>query len=406
MFAETFFDTNTIRVNKIIARMFIFSNLVGPLLMLGHLAGVFVVTYKYCLMIMGVTAIATVLMNVFVRLKIKPQTVKYMSLILLICLITVIGCASHVGIYILLGLAPFVSCLYMDTRFTFKVNFFSFIGIIPIVFVRALESAVEYPEVYPDIWAYVLPYGTGYVIELFFVGLVSCAISKLFRTTIERDRKKDNTILTMQQNYITSFANMVECHERFTGLHIKRTAIFVELIARQMVKRGDYVEELTESQIDFLIKAAALHDIGKISVRDEILMKPGKYTPEEYEQMKVHCEEGCRLIRENLCGVESDDFLNIAQDVALCHHERWDGSGYPHGIKNRKIPLCARIMAVADVTDALLSKRLYKDAFGFEESMKILEDGKGSQFEPCIVDALLDIKEKVREVHQKYHEKI
>ena len=163
-----------------------------------------------------------------------------------------------------------------------------------------------------------------------------------------------------------------------------------------------YSDVLTPEYIELLKKAAYLHDIGKISVLDSVLTKPGKYTDEEFDQMKIHCKEGWRLIEENLRGVESDDFLNIAGDVALCHHERWDGSGYPNKLKGEQIPLSARIMAVADVTDALLSKRLYKEALGLEETMRIMEAGKGTQFEPCIVDALLSIQGMVSEVAIKY----
>ena len=202
----------------------------------------------------------------------------------------------------------------------------------------------------------------------------------------------------MQSKVIISFANLVESRDTFTGEHIKRTAIYVELIARELVKQGLYTDVLTEENIQLYVNTAPLHDLGKIRVPDQILCKPSRFTPEEFEKMKIHSLEGYNLIDENLTGVESDEFLEIAKIMALYHHEKWNGTGYPNNVKGTDIPLCARIMAAADVLDALLSKRQYKDAMTVEQAMDIFRESSGSHFEPCIVDAVLACEDSIREV--------
>ena len=202
----------------------------------------------------------------------------------------------------------------------------------------------------------------------------------------------------MQNKVIISFANLVESRDSFTGEHIKRTAIYVELIARELVKKGLYTDVLTEENIQLFVNTAPLHDLGKIRVPDQILCKPSRFTPEEFERMKTHSLEGYNLIDENLTGVESDEFLEIAKIMALYHHEKWNGTGYPNNVKGTDIPLCARIMAAADVLDALLSKRQYKDAMSIEQAMDIFRESSGSHFEPCIVDAVLACEDSIREV--------
>ena len=159
-----------------------------------------------------------------------------------------------------------------------------------------------------------------------------------------------------------------------------------------------YTDVLTEENIQLYVNTAPLHDLGKIRVPDQILLKPSRFTPEEFERMKTHSLEGYNLIDENLSGVESDEFLEIAKIMALYHHEKWNGTGYPNSVKGTDIPLCARIMAAADVLDALLSKRQYKDAMTIEQAMDIFRESSGSHFEPCIVDAVLACEDSIREV--------
>ncbi len=189
-------------------------------------------------------------------------------------------------------------------------------------------------------------------------------------------------IRQMHDNLILSMATMVESRDNTTGGHIRRTSEGVRLLIEQM--KQDPELGLSEAFCRNIIKAAPMHDLGKIAVDDAVLRKPGRYTPEEYDKMKTHAAEGARIVHEILKETDDIDFHLIAENVAHYHHERWDGSGYPDGLRGEEIPFEARIMAVADVYDALVSRRPYKEPFTFEQADRIILEGMGSQFDPAL----------------------
>ena len=193
----------------------------------------------------------------------------------------------------------------------------------------------------------------------------------------------------MQSHIITGLASLIENRDVETGEHVLRTGVFVEMLTRDAIRDGIYRDQLNEQFVSKMTTLAPMHDIGKIVVSDKILRKPGRLTPEEFEQMKKHAAVGGDVIREVLEGVTNDDYLSFASDIATYHHERWDGKGYPKGLKGEQIPLAARIMAIADVFDALVSQRCYKEPFSFDESVKIIEEGAGTQFDPNLVGVFL-----------------
>lgn len=189
-----------------------------------------------------------------------------------------------------------------------------------------------------------------------------------------------------------ALANLTEARDDETGNHILRTQRYIEVLAQELAKLPQYAEVLTPEVIESYTKAAPLHDIGKVGIPDDILHKPGKHTPEEFEIMKTHAAIGANAISRALQGEEYQvemTFLNVAMDIAHYHHEKWDGSGYPEGLKHEAIPLSARLMAIADVFDALITKRIYKPAFTLEHTIQIIVDGRGKHFDPDVVDAFL-----------------
>ncbi len=194
--------------------------------------------------------------------------------------------------------------------------------------------------------------------------------------------KKTSRIMRMQENLILSMATMVESRDNSTGGHSFRTSEVVQIIVEKMLEAGD--PRATAGFATIMKKAAALHDLGKIGVDDEVLRKPGKFTPEEYEKMKKHAAFGADIVGRVLEDSADEDFRRIAVNVAHYHHERMDGSGYPEGLKGEKIPIEARLMAIADVYDALVSKRCYKEAMSFEEAFNIIEEGMGTQFDASL----------------------
>lgn len=202
--------------------------------------------------------------------------------------------------------------------------------------------------------------------------------------------RKTEDITRIQKSVIMSLADMVEARDGYTGAHIKNTQDYVRIIVEGLIEEGYKEDGFDENEGYMIIDAAPLHDIGKISVPDSILGKPGKLTDEEYEIIKKHTIDGANIVDQTLNNVEDDEYLETAHEIALYHHEKWDGTGYPIGLMGKEIPIGARIMAVADVYDALTSERSYKAAFTSEKASEILIEGRGKHFDSHLVDVFLD----------------
>ena len=215
-------------------------------------------------------------------------------------------------------------------------------------------------------------------------------------------RRYSDNVLKMQDGLITLIADMVEDRDSDTGYHIQKTASYVRIIMDGLKRKGYYAEQLTPQFVEYVVKSAPLHDTGKIKISDTILNKPGRFTPEEYEIMKKHAVYGKEIIDKAISTVEGESYLREASNMAGYHHERWDGKGYPNGLKEEEIPLSARIMAVADVFDALASKRVYKPAFPLDEALRIIEEGKGTQFDPRCVEVFLEAVPDIEAVLKEY----
>ena len=186
-------------------------------------------------------------------------------------------------------------------------------------------------------------------------------------------------------------------------LHSKRIRVSIFVDANpEMKKEGYYTDQLNPQYISTLVRSAPLHDVGKINIPDNVLNKPGKLTDEEYEIMKHHTTSGKHIVEIAINEMECGSYLEEARNMTAYHHERWDGKGYPEGLKGEEIPLSARIMAIADVFDALTAPRVYKPGFPLEKSLSIIEDCKGTQFDPKCVDALMDSLPEVKKVLEKY----
>ncbi len=226
-----------------------------------------------------------------------------------------------------------------------------------------------------------------------------------YKNDLEQDIERKNAILRehnekmlhIQDNVVIAMANLIESRDGDTGEHVKRTERFVNMLARAAQSSGYKPDILTDDYIELLSKAAPLHDIGKISISDTILMKPAKLTPEEFEIMKTHAKEGGRIVREVIGEIEERAYVDIAADVAAYHHEKWDGSGYNEGLSGEAIPLSARIMAIADVFDALISKRCYKSEFSLDKAFEIIEESAGSHFDPTLAEIFLKLRPEIED---------
>ncbi|MDA1089594.1 MAG: HD domain-containing protein [Proteobacteria bacterium] len=219
-------------------------------------------------------------------------------------------------------------------------------------------------------------------------------VERIRRDTEEIRRTRDTTILTL--------ASLAETRDNETGAHILRTQRYVKALAESLKDHPRFSDFLTEDAIDLLYKSAPLHDIGKVGIPDAILLKPGKLTDEEFEIMKTHAAIGNNSLAVAEAELGRNDFLGFAREISLSHHEKWDGSGYPQGLSGDDIPISGRLMAVADVYDALISKRVYKPAFPHEKAMEIILEGRGKHFDPDIVDALLDSEDTFKDIARVY----
>ncbi|MCR4728699.1 MAG: HD domain-containing protein [Lachnospiraceae bacterium] len=225
------------------------------------------------------------------------------------------------------------------------------------------------------------------------------SLSKTIAETVgyfEDLKAKGEEIAHMQNGLIYVLADLVESRDKNTGDHVRKTAAYVRLIMQKMKEKGLYTDVLTDEYMADVANSAPLHDVGKIMVSDVILNKPDRLTDEEFAKMKTHTTAGSRIIASAMSLVKDSSYLKEAKNLATYHHERWDGTGYPSGKKGEEIPLSARIMAVADVFDALVSKRSYKEPFTFERSMEIIKEGAGTQFDPQIAMLFVEAADEVR----------
>ncbi|MBK1643716.1 two-component system response regulator [Thiocapsa imhoffii] len=280
---------------------------------------------------------------------------------------------------------------------------------IPVIFVTALDTAIDEERG--------LALGAvDYITKPIKPAIVLARIKTQLELKTARDRLRNENLLLeaevsrrMQENIliqdasIRALAHLAEIRDPETGNHLRRTQGYVGLLADALRTHPRFAPFLTEQTIDLLVKSAPLHDIGKVGVPDHILLKPGKLTPAEWEIMKTHSRLGREAIelaeRDAECPIA---FLAIAKEIAHYHHEKWDGSGYPEGLKGDAIPIAARLMALADVFDALMCRRVYKRACSFDETVSIIEQGRGTHFDPDVVDAFMLRREAFQNIAVRF----
>lgn len=211
-------------------------------------------------------------------------------------------------------------------------------------------------------------------------------------------KEKTKTIENLQDVMMMSIAELVECRDETTGGHVKRTANYVEVLVKALVERKIYKDILVPSYVKDMIRSAPLHDLGKIGISDNTLLKNGSLDEEEFEYMKTHSVLGGKTIQKMIDQTMEGSFLDVAKEMANYHHEKWDGGGYPDGLKGEEIPVSARVMAIADIYDALTTKRPYKEELSHEEAVDIILKGKGNSFDPVILKVFEDIHQEFEKI--------
>lgn len=231
------------------------------------------------------------------------------------------------------------------------------------------------------------------------------AVARMTNAMIDTLQDSQDEVAVTRDVAIVSLSALAESRDNETGAHILRTQEYVKALAVELSANPKHNTLLSPSYIDLLYKSAPLHDIGKVGVPDDVLLKPGKLTDEEFDIMKSHPVIGAEALSIAEQQLGSSSFLRVAKEISLTHHEKWDGSGYPKGLAKEDIPLSGRLMALADVYDALISKRVYKPAFSHDKAKAIIVEGRGQHFDPEVVDAFLAVEQQFIDIAKQYKDK-
>lgn len=425
---EEFFNDNIVDVNKRVFIILLSSVLVAVSFIVLTAIGLWIVPNRYSIFLAVYSVASSLIVHILNQFPKTQITSMYCGIMASSFFVFLLGKEGYINITVAYAFGPFLSCLYYNRRLTKITTIANFFLILVVFWYRSftVNSVLSGTESQLN-WFIGNVIGT--IIEFIFVFLISSSIAKRTNRTLsdfmksvqEREyayellkennnninalnkklEEKNNQLSDTQYKIMEFVSQCLGSHDMFTGHHVVHTQKYVEIICKELVRKGLYTEELTPENIRLFSTAALLHDIGKIHIPEGILNKVGKFTLEEFEMMKSHPSEGVKLL-EFLPVIEDGKFNDIAKKMALYHHEKWDGSGYPNGLSGEKIPLCARIMTAADVLDALLSMRLYKEPMSVEEAMNVFEVSKGSHFESCIAQAVLDLRATIELIDKDF----
>ena len=396
---EFFFNENTRSVNKVVEILLLTCAAVPVAFCILTLCKIWRVPHSYSALIFSYSIVAFFIAH---NLNKYPETRKlgmYFGIISAAVFVELLAVKNIIQVNITYAAVPFLSCLYFNKKITVTSTITSFILMVFALFVRSrtvLEVMATDSQIHTPLTWFISSL-LSYSIEFVFIFLIALTMANRSRKAIELLQTQNNNLQNTQDMIIGFVASCLGSHDLFTGRHVQHTKHYVKIIATKLRELGYYKDVLTDETIHLYETAAFLHDIGKIHIPEGVLNKIGKFTEEDYNVMKSHPVEGKRLL-EQLPKIGDGRFNQIAIDMAFCHHEKWDGTGYPRGLKGEKIPLCARIMTAADVMDALISKRLYKEPFTIDEAIVIFNESICKNFEPCIVEATIACQTEIEQL--------
>lgn len=425
---DLLFSENIFSVNKMVEKVLIASIIVPISFIVFTLIGFWFVPHTYSISIVIYIALVSLLMMILNHYEKMQKKAMYVGILGISILVALLGYKGIIAITVSYCFGPVISCLYYNRRLTIIMSFMNTIISAIVFYFRSFTMPIVKAGIEEPMGWYISNL-IGLMIEFIFVILICDTLSKRTHKTMQvlvvnyterEDALKEleennqkmkcmndelgNVINDLQQTQIRIIefvAKVLGSHDLFTGRHVMHTPKYLEIIAKELRNNGFYTEELTDTNIQIFSTAAFLHDIGKIHVPEGVLNKVGKFNDKDFQLMKSHPEEGKKLL-EALPPIQSGYFNLIAIDMAYNHHEKWDGSGYPNGKKGEDIPLCARLMAAADVLDALISQRLYKEPMKLEDAMKVFQESMGSHFEPCIAQSVINCQEQIRVIDKEF----
>ncbi len=397
---DQFFSKHEFRINQVIANIYLALCFLPVTVCILSYAGIYHFPREQSVIGLFVSLLIYSVLFLLRSYTEYQSVYKYIALLGMQFIVFLYSMDVNIQITILYMLVPIVSVLYYIPKLTFYSCIIAFVSMVAGTCISA-EQAVEilWPGITP--LYYVLTTGSARVMEFIAGTILLYSIASLARKMMLSLKKRTEKISAMQNNLVFSFADMIESRDGTTGEHVKRTSAVVSLLVNYINSNPEeFPYKLNEEKLQLIALAAPMHDIGKMKVPDHILSKPGKLTPEEFDIIKTHPEEGAKIIDKTMSQLEDPLYVKTARDMALYHHEKWNGKGYPKGLSGEQIPVSARIMAVADVFDALCSKRSYKQAFTVDEAFEILEKEKGEHFEPQMVEIMKEIRSDLENIYK------
>lgn len=341
----------------------------------------------------------SVFINTYIKHKTFNKSLKYFILLFIEAMIFIASIEYGFSLFISYVLVGFISCLYLNESFTLKVNFFCYLVMILSLVIRAFYQTPSFNNhLTPLKWC--LAYSLGCSIEFLLFSLFSFFLVRITKNTLLNSYLKKQRLHEIQNQLFQGFANIVESKDKTTGDHIKRTSNYVHLICTKLMEKRIYPLEVTPYTTKLMVRAAPFHDLGKLTVPSDILNKPGKLTDSEFAEIQKHSTNGAAFIHKHLQNIDDKELITYATQMALYHHERIDGKGYPFRFIGEEIPMCAKIMSAADILDALLSPRSYKDSFNLNKALQIMTELSGKALDPIIVGVLCNSTKEIVQIHQ------
>lgn len=395
---------NEKQANKIVAKVMATTFLIFSAVYLLNVCGVFIIKESIMTPVYICSSILLLLPGVLTYLlKLEKKFIKYVNVIsaALFVMLLCVTLTYHVVVIYVYPIA--VASLYFSKKLNILATALTVVGVSAGQLAAFYMDTVQddnFTELYNTIVWGIVPRALILIaVAVIFTMLCERTVALLKNLTTASGRLRK-----YHKEMVMGFATLVENKDGSTGGHIKRTTMYVQLLAEELQRRGYYEEVLTKDYIKNLCMAAPMHDIGKISVPDVILQKPGRLTEEEFARMKQHADSGGKIIQETFGHLGNEQYAEMAYQVARYHHEKWNGNGYPEGLKRKEIPLCARIMAIADVFDAVSEKRCYREAMPLDKCFEIIQEGNGQDFDPVLAEMFLDIRDKVEEIHKEFNQ--
>ena len=400
---ELFFNENIRSVNKVVEILILTCAVVPVSFCILTLCGIWRVPHSYSALMFSYSVLCFFIAHALNRSWRTQNIGMYFGIIATALFVELLAVKNIISVNITYAAVPFLSCLYFNRKITITSTLTAFALMVFALFLRSRTvltvMATDVQVHTPHTWF--ISSLVGYSVEFLFIFLLALTMANRSHKAIELLHTQNVNLQNTQDMIIGFVASCLGSHDLFTGRHVQHTKHYVKIIATKLRDLGYYTDVLTDETIHLYETAAFLHDIGKIHIPEGVLNKIGKFTEEDFNVMKTHPAEGKRLL-EQLPKIGDGRFNQIAIDMAFCHHEKWDGTGYPRGLKGEEIPLCGRIMAAADVMDALISKRLYKEPFTINEAIDIFNDLIEKQFEPCIVEATKACQSEIEQLARTF----